>query len=293
EEAVIEVSDDGANWTEIATTLANGRVTGPITHFSRCRTRHRTGIGSKDNDIVLTDMVDYQDVIGGLVIPPPGEQGSCYSGDFHGICFKLKNITVSRTITSTCPPPPTPTNPPPAGCLQIHLDPWQCYSTSRPFPAAFDPLNPSVYEGQHCNIQGLVIPCAETVYNLDQFLPAGGLPPGASIWVDLNFMINSPTAANGVYPNSCGGSSYVGFDLLLREPDQNNVQAGIRSAKQGPFIDVESGQNGCVPVPPATTCRLTWEQLIAPKPANTANYPTLKFKPGGAAVKNFLNNWQE
>jgi hypothetical protein len=84
---VIEVSDDGTTWVGIATTLNSGRVNGPISHFSFCRTRANTGASTLD--LIVTDMVNYQELVntglGTLVIPPPGDAGSCYSGDIFGV----------------------------------------------------------------------------------------------------------------------------------------------------------------------------------------------------------------
>jgi hypothetical protein len=231
-------------------------------------------------------MVDYQDLAKtkspspndptlnplllspGLVIPPPGEAGSCYPGapfsrDLFGLCFKMKNPT-TQTFTSSCPTPLP--NPLPGGCHLMHVIPWQCYTASRDFPAPFDPANPSVFEGQHCDNTGLLIPCPETIYTMDQFLPAGGLAPGAELWVDLSFAGGTnpppPTPANGVSPYSCLGSSFVGIDLIFREPTPTDTQGGMRSAKDGPFVEVSPG------------VRLTWEQLVSPQPAN---YPSLRF----------------
>jgi hypothetical protein len=48
---------------------------------------------------------------------------------------------------------------------------------------------------------------------------------------------------------------------------------------------VPAGQYGCNPVPPATTCKRTWEQLAFPQPAN---YPTLRFNQAGAAIRRWL-----
>jgi hypothetical protein len=272
--AIIEVSDDSVTWTAIATTINNGRVSGPIAHFSHCRTRDVVQ-GTANGHITVVDAVDYQNLVNirgdGLVIPPVGEAGSCYSGDLSGICIKIHNQNPSAAYTSSCPVP-TPT-PPPAGCEQLHVVPWQCYTTFSNFPGPFDPANPTAYEGEHCDITGLVIPCAEIVYNMDQFLPAGGVPISSDMWIDLNFL--SAIAANGGNPFSCFGSSLVGFDLIFREPTPTDNQGGIRSAKDGPFIQLPSG------------ARVTWEQLVAPQPAN---YPTLRFGTTGTAFKNWLQD---
>ena len=290
--ALIEVSDDGTNWSAIATTPNGARVTGPIAHFSRCRTRAVVQ-GPGGGDLIVLDMVQYQDLAQthdqdgvtppppatpdpilnrpGLVIPPLGEDGSCYPGDafsrdLFGVCFKMKNPT-TQIFKSSCPTPlPTPPNPLPAGCHLVHVIPWQCYNGSRDFPLPFDPANPTAFEGQHCDNTGLLIPCAETIYTMDQFLPVGGLAPGAEIWVDLSFLGGTnpppPTPANGVFPYSCFGSSFIGIDLIFREPTPTDTQGGIRSAKDGPFIEVQPG------------VVVTWEQLVAPQ---SANYPSLRF----------------
>jgi hypothetical protein len=290
--AVIEVSDGGGSWSEVSTTLSSGRVSGPIAHFSFCRTRAITSQGANPDKLYVLDMVSYQDVASvyhpnGLVIPPVGELGSCYSGDLFGLCFKMKNDT-GATITSDCPVP-TP-DPPPPGCLQVHVAPWQCYTAYRDYPAPFDPSNPDAFEGQHCDSSGLLIPCPESVYNLDTLLPQattanGGLPNNTTIWVDLSFYANAPQPANGVYPYSCFGSSFIGVDVLFKEPTSQLPLTGMRSAKDGVFIEVPAGQYGCNPVPPATTCKRTWEQLTFPQPAN---YPMLRFNQAGAAIRRWL-----
>jgi hypothetical protein len=276
EVAVIEVSDDGTTWTPIATTVNGSRVTGPIAHFSKCRTRAAVQ-GPGGGNLIIVDAVDYQDLFpvkaDGLVIPPAGEAGACYSGDLSGLCFRMRNAT-SVDFTSVCPVP-TPT-PPPGGCHQLHVIAWQCYTALRNFPAPFDPSNPNAYEGQHCDNTGILIPCTEAIYNMDQFLvPVGGvLAAGKDLWVDFNFV--GPTArqsSNGVSPYSCFGSSFIGFDLIFREPTPTDPQGGIRSAKDGPFVQV------------SPTVRLTWEQLVAPQPAN---YPSLRFTPAGTAIRHWL-----
>jgi hypothetical protein len=326
ESAVIEVSDDGITWTAVATTLSNGRVSGPIAHFSSCRTRAFVPQAAAPSGLIVTDMVDYQDLAqvkaGGLQIPAP-----CYSGDLYGICFKIRNDTLPGTppITSTCPPPPTP-SPPPAGCVQMHVIPWQCYTAYRDYGAPFDPSKPDDYEGQHCdNSPGnLLIPCDDSVYNLDGFLPPGGLQPGQEIWADLNFLHNTVQPANGVFPYACFGSSFIGVDLLLREPSGScapgapcDWQGGIRSAKEGPFIAVPQGTtvwlpagvSGCTPIAPATTCQATcpnttcqvkWEWLVNRTPANYPQPHCLRngseidcatqFQPTDVVIKNWLND---
>jgi hypothetical protein len=196
----------------------------------------------------------------------------------------------------------------------MHVIPWQCYTAYRNYPSPFDPSNPGIFEGQHCDITGLLLPCADSVYNLDNFLPPGGLPAQQEIWVDLNFFVNTPPTANGILPYSCFGSSFIGVDLLFREPSGTcapgakcDWQAGMRSAKDGPHIAVPAGTHAylpagvggctpapgattcpitCNPVPPATTCNAEWDWLAN----HPGNYPTLRFTPGGAAIKNWLND---
>lgn len=310
--AVIEVSDDGTTWAAISTTLNNGRVSGPISHFSFCRTRAFTPAVTA-TELIVTDMVSYQDLVqrrsDGLTIPPANDNaGSCYSGDVFGLCFRITNPT-NTTISSSCPTP-TP-DPPPAGCLQVHVTPWQCYTAARGFPATFDPGNPTTYQGQHCDFTGLVIPCDEAVYNLN--IPAPGLAPSASIWADLNFYGSGATPlARGTSPYTCFGSSFIGIDLLLREPAAADWQVGIRSAKDGVCIEVPQGTSIFVKSTPDTcnpslpqgqftctlaTCRASWDSLVSHNPAN---YPTLRcqrgttvidcsqFVPGDVVYKNWL-----
>jgi hypothetical protein len=216
----------------------------------------------------------------------------------------------SLPFTSVCPDP-TPAVAPP-GCHQLKVIPWQCSLANRSLPP-FDPANPTAYEGQHCDrAGGFLIPCTETIYNMDQFLPAGGLLPGQELWVDLNFV--GPTAAKpingGLTPYStciAGSGFFIGFDVLFREPSGDcstaakcDWQAGIRSAMLGPFIDVlmgtqvflPAGVAGCSPTPPATTCPATcnsttckveWEWLVNRSPAN---YPTLRCERPGTGLIN-------
>ncbi len=306
---IIEVSDDGVTWTPIATTVANGRVTGPISHFSRCRTRE-TIVG--EGDLIILDIVNYQELsqlkgTGGLMIPPPLpgggiENGMCYSGDLYGVCIKIKNPT-NGPKTSSCPTP-TPT-PPPAGCHQLHIVPWQCYTRLTNVPG----------EGEHCDRTGLLIPCAESIYNMETLVP-GGVPANTEMWIDLSFFANQKQPANNVFPSSCLGSSFIGVDALFREPSgdcgpgkQCDWQSGIRSAKDGPFIAVPAGREfyvpggtaGCPLVfpqrcfvtcnPPAgqTTCRIEWDWLINHDP----NYPTPRTAPSGTPYKNWVFGSQE
>src|SRR5438477_895626 len=95
--ALIEVSDDSVAWTAIATTVNGARVSGPIAHFSKCRTRAAVqGPGGGSLDIV--DMVGYQEAIVSLIPPiislnpTTREPGSCRVGlnpDIFGLCFKM------------------------------------------------------------------------------------------------------------------------------------------------------------------------------------------------------------
>jgi len=292
---VIEVSDDGVNWTAVATTLANGRATGPISHFSKCRTRNMIN-GDSSIDLTIEDVVGYQEAAVKL-IPPQGENGTCNTGDIFGMCIKIRNANGVTTLHSNCPTP-TP-NPPPPGCHQIHIVPWQCQLANRTLPP-FDPLNSGSYEGQHCDRSGIVIPCSETVYNLDQFLPAAGLAPKDAVWIDLNFFMNPPAPASGPQPYSCiaGSGLFIGFDVVIREPSGNDWQGGIRTAKDGLFINVPlgtpawlpAGVQNCTPQSGKTACPVTctlaagcsaeWDWLVDPdNPLNTAhggNYPTLR-----------------
>jgi len=303
--AIIVVCDDGTTWTPIATTVNGTRVTGPIAHFSKCRTR-ATVQGPGGGSLNIVDIVGYQEAIVSLIpplispTPSPGvfEPGACKPGDFFGLCFKMKNPDTNLAdpnFTSVCPDPLPAVAPP--GCHLLHVIPWQCSLANRTLPP-FDPANPTAYEGQHCDrAGGFLIPCPETIYTMDQFLPVGGLPPTQEMWVDLNFSLRPP--ANGVNPDSCiiPSGFFIGFDVLFREPSGDcstpakcDWQGGIRSAKLGPFVDVPLGTKfflppgvfGCVPASGATTCPVTcnsatcgieWEWLVNRSPAN---YPTLR-----------------
>jgi len=304
--ALIEVSDDGTTWLPIATTVNGTRVSGPIAHFSKCRTRAAVQ-GPGGGDLRMLDMVGYQEAIVSLIPPiisldpTTREPGSCHAGvnpDIFGLCFKMKTPDTNLAdpnFTSVCPDPLPAIAPP--GCHLLHVIPWQCSLANRTLPT-FDPANPTAYEGQHCDrAGGFLIPCPETIYTMDQFLPAGGLPPTQELWVDLTFGLRPP--ANGVEPNNCiiPSGLFIGFDVLFREPSGDcspggkcDWQAGIRSAKLGPFVDVPLGTKfflppgvfGCVPAPGATTCPVTcnsttcgieWEWLVNRSPAN---YPILR-----------------
>jgi hypothetical protein len=57
--------------------------------------------------------------------------------------------------------------------------------------------------------------------------------------------------------------------VIFKEPTSQLPLTGMRSAKDGVFVEVPAGpQYMCNPVPPATTCKRTWEQLAFPQPAN-------------------------
>jgi hypothetical protein len=313
QDVVIEVSDDGANWTAVATTLSGGRVKGPIAHFSLCRTR--MFIQTAGSGLIISDMVDYQDLVQiktttGLAIPPLGETGTCYSGDYYGLCLKISNPTPALISSG-----------------QLHVVPWQCYTAYRDFPAPFDGTNGANYEGQHCDFTGLLLPCAEAIYDLATLVP-GGVPAGASVWADISFYANATPLAGGSPPYGCMGSSFMGFDVLFQEPSgslPNTIQTGIRSAKDGPCILVPNGTpyyiytstTTCIPAGSivgqntcsnASGCRVGWDSLVgstnygAPSPAN---YPTQRcvqpgspptpigcssFQPGDVTYKNWLND---
>ena len=176
----------------------------------------------------------------------------------------------------------------------MRVVPWQCYTASRGFPGVFDPNNAAVYEGQHCDFNGLLISCPDAVYNLS--LP-GGLGPFSSMWVDLNFYGSAATPlARGTSPYSCFGSSFIGIDLLFREPAAAKWQVGIRSAKDGVCVEVPLGTTIFVKATPDTcnpglpigqftcslaTCRASWDSLVSNNPAN---YPTLRCQRGTTAI---------
>jgi hypothetical protein len=147
--AVIEVSS-GGGWVAVPTTLAGGRVSGPIAHFSQCRTRDVAP--SLTAGLVVEDMWEFQDV--GQLPPDPG----CTPGfDSFGICVKVRNPTAATVTTATA-----------------RINGWQCYN------GLFNFTGPGGFEGEHCDASGLLIPCgfADVPVNLP-----GGLAPGASATV--------------------------------------------------------------------------------------------------------------
>src|SRR5438477_287796 len=85
--ALIEVSDDGVVWTAIATTPNGTRVSGPIAHFSKCRTRAAIK-GPGGGDLNILDLVGRSAIAS--LIPPAGEAGTCNPVG-NGFCFKMKN----------------------------------------------------------------------------------------------------------------------------------------------------------------------------------------------------------
>ena len=305
---VIEVSDDGTTWNAIPTALNNGRVGGPISHFSFCRTRAMVDVGALG--LIVLDVVQYQEVRsalnpGGLQIPPVGQTGSCAPADYYGICFKIQNATNSA-ITSNCGTSPNPLTDP--LCRKFHVIPWLCsdFKPATNFPPGVAPTDPT-YEGDHCS--SVLLIGGDSIYGLDSVLPGGSLAPGQMTWVDVSFFGGTPPLPlNNVFPYSSLGSGFYGFDVLFREPSggcglQPNAavcdwQAGIRSAKNGPFVEVPAGtaiyvppgQGGCTstttcvftctPVAPATTCKAPYEFLVNHAP----NAPTLRCQRAGSAI---------
>jgi hypothetical protein len=238
------------------------------------------------------------------MIPPTGEGGNCAPTDLYGVCAKIQNNSTTP-ITSACATSPDPLNDP--KCRKLHVIPWLCYDF-RPatnYPPGVLPEDVR-YEGDHC--AQLMSLCGDSIYAIDSFLPAGGLLPGQSTWIDISFYGGTPPVPlNNVYPMSCLGSGYYGFDLAFREPsggcgynsDTNcDWQAGIRSAKIGPYIEVPagtlmyipSGALGCTsalcvsvcnPVAPATTCQAYWDFLANHQPPN---YPTARCQRSGTPI---------
>ena len=306
--AVIEVSDDGTNWTAIPTTVNGDRVSGPIAHFSFCRTRARVDVGTVG--MLMLDVVQYQDARsalnpGGLQIPPSGEAGSCTPVDLFGICIKIQNST-ANTITSTCATSADPLSDP--ACVKFHVIPWWCSDThpATNYPAGVSPTDPT-YEGDHCS--SVLTIGGDSIYGLDSVLPGGTLLPGQIVWVDLSFYGGTPPVPlNNVFPYSSLGSGFYGFDVLFGEPSGGcglqpkagtcDWQTGIRSAKNGPFVEVPAGtgiyvppgEPGCTstttcvfvcsPVAPATTCKAPYDYLVNHAP----NYPTLRCQRAGALI---------
>jgi hypothetical protein len=216
--AVIEVTS-GNGWVAIPTTFNAGRVSGPISHFSQCRTRDVAP--SATTGLIMVDMVEFQDV-NELVTPisctPP-------PGSFFGVCLTIKNPGASTVTDAT-----------------LNVFGWQCYS--RGFDA----------DGEEC-LPGLLLSCGSTVAagGVSVPLPPGGLAPGAETTVQLRF-----DGGPGAIPlGYCfDGSAFVGLDVVFREPTAADKEAGIRSAKGGPFVNgslfqgiyplIKAGNNGIV-----------------------------------------------
>ena len=196
---VIDVSEDsGVTWTEIPSTLSGGRVTGPISHFSLCRSRVSAILLTKG--LIMIDMVQWFDAAsslnpGGIAFP------GCNPTDYFGICFSFKNPSLTQPVTTA----------------QVRIAPWQCYG------ATHDITNTP--PGDHCDFTGLLIPC--TPADITLTLPAGGIPPGGTGNAEINLA--------GTFA-SCLGSSFVGVDALFREPSTTDLAAGIRSARDGPLV---------------------------------------------------------
>ncbi len=106
---------------------------------------------------------------------------------------------------------------------------WQCYD----FSNDTDHTDPTTgeFEGEYCDTDngGPVIPCTN-FDEIDLPIPAGGLPPGGNLTVLYDFNDRPDLWGN------CFGGTYMGVDVLLREPQTNNDPAGIRSAKKGPLV---------------------------------------------------------
>jgi hypothetical protein len=199
--AVIEVTQ-GNGWVAIPTTLSGGRVSGPISHFSQCRTRD---IAPTLSDMFVEDMVQFQDF---SELDPVGLwPAGCAPGfDSFGICVTVSNPTPFTKTTA-----------------QATVFGWQCYSRT-----LYTFVGPGGFEGTHCNFAGLVIPCGEATVNVP--LPPGGLAPGATTTVRYNFLGDTPLG-------SCfDGSADVGIDFVFAEPSAG-AKTGQRSAKDGPFVN--------------------------------------------------------
>ena len=196
--AVIELNS-GSGWVAIPTTLNAGRVSGPVAHFSGCRTRD-VSPGSTA-DLEITDMVEFQDLnklATPFVDPLDPTKGTCDPGfSLFGICFKVKNPTAATVPSAVA-----------------HIYAWQCYNGS----VVTGPT------GEQCLPTSLLIPCTPAV---DLPLPAIG--PGQEITFTYNLEGNEPFG--------CLGSSFVGVDVTLREPTLADPDAGMRSANVGPLID--------------------------------------------------------
>jgi hypothetical protein len=203
--AVIEVTQ-GTGWVAIPTTLNGNRVTGPISHFSQCRTRDEAP--TLTLGLVVDDMVQFQDFneLNPVGLWPAG----CDPGSSSfGICVTVRNGTAATIFNG-----------------QATIFGWQCYN--RTLFTYIDPVT-NKFEGTHCN-PGLLIVCGSTQVNVP--LPPGGLAPSATTTVRYSFPGETPLG-------SCfDGSADVGIDFAFREPHGPNDQdAGRRSAKVGPFVN--------------------------------------------------------
>jgi hypothetical protein len=202
--AVIEVTQ-GTGWVAIPTTLSNNRVTGPISHFSQCRTR--SVAPTLTLGLVVDDMVHFQDRpqleplgLWPAACDPPDPFG-------FGICVTVRNGTAA-TIPNA----------------QATIFGWQCYN--RTLFTYTDPVT-NEFEGTHCN-PGLLLPCGSVQVNVP--LPPGGLLPGATTIVRYSLPADAAL--------SCfDGSADVGIDFAFREPALGDEGAGMRSAKSGPFVN--------------------------------------------------------
>src|SRR5262249_16907853 len=221
---------------EIPTTLNAGRVTGPISHFSGCRTRPHSAI--LNTELNMIDMVEFQDVVNilnpnGILFPPgctPGVSCCDPGSSLFGICFTVEN-------------PMKNTKPVPSATVRVF--PWQCYNSS----VIFNYVDPATgaYEGEHCLSTSLLIPCG--FVDVVVPLPPGGLLPGKQASAQFDF--------EGSSVFSCFGSSFVGVDVTLREPVAGDTFAGIRSAKDGPFVTVPGNLfQGIYPLDPADNSKV-------------------------------------
>jgi hypothetical protein len=224
--AVIEVTQ-GTGWVAIPTTRVGGRLSGPISHFSACRTRDVAP--TLTTGLVVDDMVQFQDIgeLGGV-------PGCDPAGGSFGVCVTVHNgggppvTTASATIFG-----------------------WQCYSRT-----LFTYTNPvtSEFEGTHCNFNGLLIPCGSTQVTVP--LPPSGLAFGdPPITVKYDFEGGTPLG-------TCfDGSADVGLDFAFREPTAADPSAGMRSAKDGPLVN-GAVFKGIYPPPKIGTTRVIKNFLI-------------------------------
>ena len=206
ESVVIEVND-GSGWVAVATTLNAGRVSGPIAHFSACRTR--VVAPTQQTSLDLVDMVDFQDVVssnnlGGLVVP-----GCDATLSLHGVCFTVQNNTASAVSV-----------------VEFRAAPWACGTEILNYPSLGPPL-PAGFEGEHCDASAgnFLFSCGFIDERVN--LPSP-LAPGAQTVVQYDL-----TAA--IFAGGCSGW-LVGVDILLREPTTADPTGGIRSAKDGPSV---------------------------------------------------------